>query len=137
MSSEELLAPRSKCIGHQDKHYPGSHFGVGKIIEFKKLYGFWRFEWAEHDGINWIDKTECDEFPHLFKPLAWWEERGEADMPEYIIGKHQGFDHYIKVIKWAVYSDNFITCVDGIFYYAKYSEPISETEYLNYINKTP
>lgn len=67
MSTEELWKPRYKVIAD----YPDSedHFIIGEV-----MYGERYFD------LNIYYKP----YPHLFKPLKWWEEREEKDMPEYL-----------------------------------------------------
>lgn len=69
MTNEELLSPRYKVIAG----YPGSLYPTGYIIdEADNLEGFTFFS------------TEVHKYPHIFKPLAWYEEREEKDMPSYV-----------------------------------------------------
>ncbi len=72
MTPEELMKPRYKVIAD----YPKSIHQVGTIID-----AGWRSEdllYCDHDG------PRCRHYPHLFKPLQWWQEREEKDMPEYV-----------------------------------------------------
>lgn len=62
MTTEELLKPRYKVIAE----YPQSYLKVGDIFEADNVTKF------------------MANYPHLFKPLAWWEERKVEDMPEYV-----------------------------------------------------
>lgn len=74
LSKEELMKPRYKVVAD----YPGNGFKVGDILP-----DCW-------DGKEFpeaiIDHSldEVPKYPHLFKPLAWWEGRLPEDMPEYI-----------------------------------------------------
>lgn len=41
-------------------------------------------------------------YPHLFKPLEWWEEREEKDMPEYLKLEFNNKIHFVhKVERWS------------------------------------
>jgi hypothetical protein len=74
LSTEELLKPRYKVIAD----YPHNVVPVGEILFIRPH--------QENVDVNlWMSKY--DEFPHLFKKLEWWEERGEKNMPEYV--KHK------------------------------------------------
>lgn len=64
MEAKELLKPRYKVIAD----YPESPYKIGDI---------------EVDR-GWSDTLHLKDFPAIFKPLAWWEERGEEDMPNYL-----------------------------------------------------
>lgn len=78
MTPEELLMPRYKVIAD----YPNSPFSG--ILTLKKYWDGVKYEWYGHDGLY----SEYDSFfkgyPHLFKPLEWWEEREIEDMPKYV-----------------------------------------------------
>lgn len=68
MSTEELLKPRYKVIAD----YPNSTWGVGVVIELHPTDNRHPFYGNLHN------------YPHLFKPLQWWEEREEKDMPVFV-----------------------------------------------------
>jgi len=131
----ELMKPRVKCIGYQDMHYPGSPFGTGKILTFEKIHGELRYEWFEYDGKNWITKSETDNYPHLFKPLQWWEEREREDMPD-----------YIRIEDMVVEVDCYVYDIGFNFYYGEsagyskrvfneYTIPATLSEYTQYLSQ--
>lgn len=70
------MQPRYKVIAD----YPGNEFKVGEILE------------EAHDGARiisqntgvYIDWMKVKKYPHLFKPLEWWEDRKPEDMPEFV-----------------------------------------------------
>lgn len=71
MTREELLKPRYKVTAD----YPGSPYHKDLILEFNQ------------QGQPLSEKGWCrqfDTYPHLFRKLEWWEERGLGEMPEYI-----------------------------------------------------
>lgn len=79
MRKEELLKPRYKVIAD----YPNSIWTVGEILpDFPEPYA----------------KENFGKYPHLFKPLQWWEERENKDMPEYVC--HYG--ELFKVQEWHI-----------------------------------
>lgn len=82
MTPEELMKPRFKVIAD----YPGSHFGDNQVLNlnYNNREGLWEYTWAEHDGMYDISEASLKEYPHLFRPLQWWEERDVKDMPEYV-----------------------------------------------------
>jgi hypothetical protein len=88
---DHLLTPRFEVIGD----YPDSILEVGKIVLGKMCY------------VLESTKVDLTDFPHLFKPLNWWEYRKEEDMPEYLkidnvkmgLKKEPDFSYY-KVVNW-------------------------------------
>lgn len=85
----ELMKARVKCIGTDDKHYPGSPFKIGEILLVdsagdRSAIGLSRNERGES---YWLIPKD---YPHLFKKLEWWEDREVSEMPEHIKYKHTG-----------------------------------------------
>lgn len=73
LSKEELLKPRYQVIAD----YPNNdYFPVGYIYTPSKSGG----------GRIYCDEKskKFSDFPHLFKPLSWWEERSIEDMPKFL-----------------------------------------------------
>jgi hypothetical protein len=60
------MARRIKVIAD----YPGNPESVGFIYQGD--------EWAE----SWY--KEMEQYPHLFQPLQWWQDRKPEEMPEYV-----------------------------------------------------
>jgi hypothetical protein len=75
MTTEELLKPRYKVIAD----FPASTISVGDIIQTNESTVAYVVEINDHS-----DKYAMKDYPHLFKKLAWWEERKVEDMPEYV-----------------------------------------------------
>jgi hypothetical protein len=78
MTKEELLIPRYKCIApmpfDRDKLYNvGDIFTDDGKVAVRNQHG---------DPVYPIDWAT---YPHLFKPLHWWEERELSELPEYIM----------------------------------------------------
>jgi hypothetical protein len=153
MTKEELLKPRYKVMAN----YPYTPFGIGDIITLKD----------EQEQVCLINHQHIDEFgvrknansifsiyelnnyPHLFKPLHWWEERELSELPEYIMfaKDYAGFkkDQVFKTENWnkqneaAGYCIGFLT---GMGEYDKCAVPIScgllpatKDEYDEYIKR--
>ena len=80
LSTEELLKPRYLVIAD----YPNSLFAVGEILhEFCDTVSRYRtWYYAPEKDSNFY--TETINYPHLFRPLQWWENRAIEDMPEYV-----------------------------------------------------
>ena len=86
LTKSELLIPRVLCIGGKDGE-PNDTRGLwitGEIYTYKK---------HESDGYEcYINDANTlampvnypDKFPHLFKPLPWFEKREESELPEYV-----------------------------------------------------
>lgn len=93
MTAEELLLPRVKHIAP----YPLSrmYFNVGDILIFD---GFsYKPMGINPHGIS-MAKDLIESYPHIFRPMDWWEERREMDMPMYL--KHKRFFYIHKVVQW-------------------------------------
>jgi len=59
--------------------YPHSDVSVGDILTIDPL----GHVYASDTG-KWVGKAQVAEFPHLFRPMPWWEHRNPEDMPEYL-----------------------------------------------------
>lgn len=85
------MKPRYKVIAD----YPGSEFKVGAIMIFIEKFMHRTDGTAKSIRYSDVFKSgnaiimvsgpnAIHQYPHLFKPLAWWEEREVGDMPGYI-----------------------------------------------------
>lgn len=127
LKSEELLKPRYKVIAD----YPDSILSVGDIFE------------TYDNGIKYVtqlSKVDVKEYPHLFKPLEWHEDRKPEDMPEYVkdIGDGEIFrvDKYelpkkIQVIR---NGKSFHPDSPTHFVSIEHFHPATKEEWDNYIN---
>jgi hypothetical protein len=77
MNTEDILKPRYKVIAD----YPRSPYVIGNIIS---------------DDDKEYTCEYMSRFPAIFKPLEWWEDREESDMPKYV--KSLIDQKYYKVI---------------------------------------
>lgn len=68
MTTEDLMKPRYKVIAL----WPNTAYQVGEIIHIEAL------------PLPKSAEEMFQQYPHLFKPLQWWEDREEKDMPEYL-----------------------------------------------------
>jgi hypothetical protein len=99
MTPEELLKPRYEVIAD----YPENNdFPVGKIIEFQPWNtSYWQHIVKDCQGERMWLLEFFEKYPHLFKPLQWWERREAKDMPGYI--KYKQFEdekdnwHFVHV----------------------------------------
>lgn len=68
----DLMTPRYKVIAD----YPKSLYKVGDILN-----AGWRSEdciYCDTEGPRWRH------YPHLFRPLEWWEHREQDVMPRFL-----------------------------------------------------
>jgi hypothetical protein len=81
MTKEELLRPRYKVINiwpDMDK----MALCQGEIITLDKQ--FVNKQACIRRGDSTLYDAFFDNYPHLFQPLEWWEERAPEDMPKYL-----------------------------------------------------
>lgn len=78
---EELLRPRYKVIAD----WPGNVWPIGTIYK--------------HETIGILNPKKCDDFPHLFKKLAWYEDRKPEEMPDYVRVVEKSIIEYGNVYK--------------------------------------
>lgn len=120
MSKEikHLLKPRYKVIND----YPGGIYKVGDLVEPHAYYGFDIFPYPH-------------KYPHLFKSMDWWEDRGVEDMPQYIKPKISP-EYVFKVSRFNLGLVEYIG-TDGKLKLDKASVffPATEQEYQTFINK--
>jgi len=82
MTKEELLKPRYKVIAL----FPLCDLKLGDIISFETPH----VPVASYCALNGnqikyaVPEETIKDYPHLFKPLQWWEDRNLADLPEYV-----------------------------------------------------
>lgn len=132
-TTEELMKPRYRVL----LDYPDSPFEVGQIIDFEKnkYTGELAFNYATDNGIDHYYPTFFNEYPHLFQPLAWWEERNAEDLPEYVKDTIAG-KIVVKVHKWG--EDHFVSEANAPDLYRSIHmelwTPATEEEYLAYTN---
>lgn len=86
MKTDELLKPRYKVIAD----YPNSKGNVGDILyqyifetSETGLYTFVSNLESPLSGYN-IKPSDIDKYPHLFRKMDWWEDRGMEEMPKYL-----------------------------------------------------
>jgi hypothetical protein len=126
-----LMAPRYKVIAD----YPDNPFAVDHILNLKNVGGFWRFQWADYDGLRYEMESHFIEYPHLFKKLEWWEERKVEEMPEYF--KHKT-GQVLRVQKWQLEDKGREgVSANNLYWFIEYIKPSTKEEYLlsNGLNK--
>jgi len=151
-SVEELLQPRYLV---EFDEYPGAEYVKGLVIEFEDEKQTWFTGKPEYVSKFYLLKEaggyiggQCEsffaKFPKVYRKLEWWEMREESDMPEYISIRFEPF-HITSWKKsdlgnWLIIgepkNENETELSANIAWHfgAKKSKPITETEYINYIN---
>lgn len=112
MEVQDLMRPRVKLIAL----WPGSE---NDGWELNKVY-----------DVSGVGENSFENYPHLFKPLAWWEEREIKDMPEYI---RLNQTWVAKVKKHRLDLGIFIADETGYDYPYRVCLPATLTEYNDYI----
>lgn len=81
MTTEQLLQPRYMVIAD----YPKSIYPVGDIIRAGGRNGDCIY--CDTEG------PRLSHYPHLFRPMPWYEGRNVEDMPEYVkvVAYHQSY----------------------------------------------
>lgn len=148
MTPEQLLTPRYKVVAD----YPASPYNVGDILIFWEISQGYdeskrpiTLDLQEEHGWEIqrrVDEEEFKKFPHIFKPLQWWEERKLEEMPQYIRLTRIGLVK--KVEKWHTGLRCFDAMHEGRIYpydietpaheLEQRYMPATESEYLTYIN---
>lgn len=83
---DHLLTPRFEVIAD----YPGTMRNIGSVID------------SDYTFLTHSDKGYPAQFPHLFRPLQWWEKRSAEDMPKYlkIDNELRGKFWYFELVRW-------------------------------------
>jgi hypothetical protein len=71
MTPEELVKPRYRVVAD----YPGSPFSWGEVHEPD-------FMFTEDYDLKTVE--DIDKYPHLFKPMQWYEERIAEEFPLFL-----------------------------------------------------
>ena len=133
LTKEQLLIPRVMCVGGKEgePNYPGSQFKVGQVLTQCVLYGDEVF--VHEDFSKPIYSSFAFKFPHLFRPMPWWEGRSIEDMPLFVkitktgeVKMVEKYDPEYMSVKFV--EDEFY---DSLMIYT----PATEQEYLEYQNR--
>jgi hypothetical protein len=81
MTNEELMTPRFRVIAD----YPNSLFKIGEILTGNQRL------FCDKNSERYSD------FPNIFQPLEWWEERSLEDLPKYLRFKDNVRTGYLKI----------------------------------------
>lgn len=131
LTKEQLLIPRVMCTGEEKgkRLYPHSEVYVGEILTLDPS----GYTYASDTG-KWVGKAQVADFPHLFRPMPWWEGRKPEDMPEYI---KYGHGAVYKVEDWREneHYGIYAVCERGEDYpliMQPHTKPATEQEYNEY-----
>jgi len=96
MTAAELLKPRFEVIAE----YPRCPFKKGTIL--KLISDLKLKDWYEDEEQTDMTKgIFIKPYPHLYKPLNWWEHRKVEDMPKKLMANFGHFKDQIRdVEKW-------------------------------------
>lgn len=97
-----LLTPRYMV----EADYPNSPYEVGQILT--------------------APTTDVQNYPHIFRPMHWSEQRELGEMPRYIKDVYSG--HMLVIEDWKTEIQNQYFERD-----IKYFTPATEAEYLEYL----
>lgn len=127
MTPEELLIPRFKCIAPLPFQPEKDMYKVGDIFtdDGKTV--------AKNQNRDPVYSVVWQEYPHLFKPLQWYEDRAPKDMPEYVKYKSE---NVWKVIEHTPDGCRLQGSLEGGFW-ARYKNlhPATKEEYESYLKE--
>lgn len=129
LTPEQLLIPRVMAIGTE----PGTpndtsgDFISGDILtQTEKRFDKWESKMLKHTVYLSIDFIE--KFPHLFRPMPWYEGRKPEEMPQYLKhGENGKVRKVARYFNWATMivefeggrtrrlTDKWIPCTEADF----------------------
>jgi hypothetical protein len=143
MDNEQLLKPRYKVVAD----FPFNPFTIGQIIKME-VFGIpdnadikepcWQSEKIEKStGVStiWYEPFFI-RYPHLFKELAWWEDRLPEEIPLYVRYGEWDKPHSIyKIVSLDLKENSAIAEIPTDYYLPfRYESfyPASEQEYIDF-----
>jgi hypothetical protein len=127
-----------------------THLFKGDIL-YPKVHALCSDCWGHDEEDNpqrWV--TFCPQFPHLFRPLKWWEGLAIDDLPMYVKWVDGNDTEYFKVLDWHLIVNESIHDDDGLLFthiepdgfeqgfvynYDGEIYPATEAEYNDYLTK--
>ncbi len=122
---KDLMQKRVKVIAD----YPQNPKPIGTIIP--EIRGYYEVR----EGYS-IKAELISDYPAIFKPLEWWEERSDSEMPQYVKlddGVHESV--IIKPTSWAIVGGEYCVCVGQGAYMIRFATPATLTDYTTFKNK--
>jgi len=134
LSIEELLKPRFKV---SKEGYPDMQFKRNEIIILDCLDRGKNQNYMGYKGVLYYD-AYFDQYPSIFRPLAWYEERNFADLPEYIKwSSNPNEKSYFKVENWYLSPNTRniagVVVANGHRLFIEDCQPATLSEYNSYI----
>jgi len=116
------------CVGGKegDPNYPNSPVNTGDILELT-IHGY---VFIACYGVT-VTRDTVSKYPHLFRPMPWWEGRQPEDMPEYVRIKNK----VLRVVKYNLTFGEFLPEKSKYMKRLEYTQPATEQEYLDYIKQ--
>jgi len=110
---------------------------IPMVHPFSPNVPFWGKEEDKDNPLLWV--SFCPKFPHLFRPLKWWEGLAVDELPKYVKWNSGDRTHVAKIDSY-----EFNSLLGNV--YAKTSNneslllgeqdhPATEAEYNDYITK--
>lgn len=93
MTAAELLEPRRIVA----LDYPNSPFKIGEILEFDEKQNMF---YSPFEGDKIFYNVSVEKYPHIFRPLNWWENRKVEEMPKKL-GSYMTSDTY-NIEEWDI-----------------------------------
>jgi hypothetical protein len=115
-----------------------THLFKGDIL-YPKVHALCGDCWGHEDETNpqrWV--TFCPQFPHLFRPLKWWEGLAVDELPKYVKSQTTKFVAKVEYKNVGVFVYVKNTRFDEWHALTSYSEGIesaTESEYQEYLTK--
>jgi len=119
-----------------------THLFAGDILvpKYHALAGDCWGKEDEEDVSKWV--TFCPDYPHLFRPLKWWEGLAIDELPKYVKTKLILPTGVYKVDKWLKSNSHrgeYYTVLHNgnadIQVWTVSCIPATESEYTDYLNK--
>lgn len=139
LTKEQLLIPRVMCVGTEPgtQNYPGSLFKTGDILYLEDSKYFYALDGGTDTCISnpKLSYHDAEKFPHLFRPMQWWEGRDKTDLPKYVKNIKSGrvFKAVWDCFKFkGVKEWSLILQQNGIPINPDRFEPATSQEYLDY-----
>jgi hypothetical protein len=108
---------------------------IPMVHPFSPNVPFWGKEEDKDNPLLWV--SFCPKFPHLFRPLKWWEGLAIDEFPKYLKRKRDGIVIRVKYengkngIK--VRNSEYPKFVYDLKDYLQSCEPATEAEYNEYL----
>ena len=129
LTTEQLLIPRVVV----ENLWPGCDFEVGEILLCQP-----DGDYISVNGFYMLPKEEVEPFPYLMRPLAWWQERDEKDMPQYLKYQSNPYPEIFPVFKhkgWMKEAGVWFYKLEGRWVkLGNDFTPATEAEYIEFLN---